>query len=64
MSIKYSQQVLNILTNFSIFEETQGELITGTAKLKQINWSNIFGMLPGFNDTGVSVQSNSHPNNS
>ena len=33
---------MNILTNF---EESREELIKGTAKREQINWSNIFGML-------------------
>ena len=39
------QEVVNILTNFSEFEELQEELISGTAKLEQMNWSNIFGTL-------------------
>ena len=39
------QEVVNILTNFSKFEESREALIRGTAKLEQMNWSNIFGML-------------------
>ena len=39
------KEVVNILTNFSKFEESQEELIRGTAKLEQMNWSNIFGTL-------------------
>ena len=42
------QEVVNILTNFSKFEESRKELIRrlrGTAKLEQMNWSNIFGTL-------------------
>ena len=38
-------EVVNILTNFSKFEESGEELIGGTAKLEQMNWSNIFGRL-------------------
>ena len=35
--------------NFSEFEESREELISGTAKLEQRNWSNILGtlLLPG-----------------
>ena len=39
------QEVVNVLTNFSKFEESREELIRGTAKLEQMNWTNIFGML-------------------
>ena len=35
-----NQEVVNILMNFSKFEESQEELIRGTAKLEQMNWSN------------------------
>ena len=34
-----------VLMNFSKFEKSQEELIRGTAKLEQMNWSNIFETL-------------------
>ena len=37
------QEVVKILINFAKFEESPEELIRGTAKLKQMNWSNILG---------------------
>ena len=43
--IKKPQEIVNILTNFSKFEEVREELIRRTAKLEQMNWSNIFGIL-------------------
>ena len=36
------QEAVNILTNFSKFKESWEELIRGTAKLEQMNWSSIF----------------------
>ena len=39
------QEVVDILTNFSKFEESYEELIRVTAKLEQMNLSNIFTML-------------------
>ena len=43
------QEVVNILTNFSKFEESLGELIRISAKLEQMNWSNIFGIFSELN---------------
>ena len=39
------QKVVNILTKFSKYEESLEELIRGTVKLEEMNWSNIFGTL-------------------
>ena len=45
VNVVNKQEVVKILTNFSKFEESREKLIRGTAKLEQMNWSNIFGML-------------------
>ena len=39
------QEVVGILTNVSKFEESQEELIRGTAEREQMNWSIFFRML-------------------
>ena len=44
VKIVNKQEVVSISTNFSKFEESQGKLIRISAKLEQMNWSNIFGI--------------------
>ena len=36
------QEIVNVLANFSKFEEPRKKLIRGAAKPEQMNWSNIF----------------------